>query len=231
VFTDLRYKALRSFRMANGTDVCGKFGSSPRKISAGQTSAFSLSTSNSDNGRIGGMFLDKPASRGSKHPSPQSFAVYDNGVSRTRLPPRGEARETSHHQGYGGRVGRRERGSIRQNMCFSETNPPFLRTISCVSPAFSVTYVVCRARLQVGSFWKTNPPERIFGGVGGRKIGKRSHFWVLPRGFGRAAARPFRGETRNVASADGWASRPYRGEMRGWEPACYLGGVGLGFWR
>ena len=122
------------------------------------------------------------------------------------------------------------RRRIRQNMCFYETNPPFLWTISCVSPVFPDTYVVCRARLQVGSFWKTNPPEGVFGGVGGRKIGKQSHLWVLPRGFGRAATRPFRGETRNVASADGWASRPYRGEMRGWEPACYLGGVGLGFW-
>src|ERR1035437_5506382 len=47
---------------------------------------------------------------------------------------------------------------------FCETNPPIWRAIYCVSSVLEDTYVVCRPRLQVGSFWKTNPPGRRFEG-------------------------------------------------------------------
>jgi hypothetical protein len=48
---------------------------------------------------------------------------------------------------------------------FCETNPPFLRQKLCTSSILQDTYVVCRGFLQVGSFWKTNPPEGCFRGV------------------------------------------------------------------
>src|ERR1035441_9037395 len=47
---------------------------------------------------------------------------------------------------------------------FCETNPPFWRQEFYVSFVLQDTYVVCRGFLQVGSFWKTNPPEGCFGG-------------------------------------------------------------------
>jgi hypothetical protein len=54
-------------------------------------------------------------------------------------------------------------------MCFYETNPPFFGRISVVS---GYEYMRCtrneRAK-SVGSFWKTNPPERVFGVVSGGK--------------------------------------------------------------
>ena len=50
-------------------------------------------------------------------------------------------------------------------MCFCETNPPFWLAVYYVSSSFKNTYIVCRAVLQVGSFWKTNPPEGSFRGV------------------------------------------------------------------
>ena len=49
-------------------------------------------------------------------------------------------------------------------MCFCETNPPFFEVIFCVSYVLEDTYVVCRARVEVGSLWKTNPPGGGFKG-------------------------------------------------------------------
>src|ERR1017187_10236051 len=54
-----------------------------------------------------------------------------------------------------------QRGSER-NVPFYQTNPPFLPAFFCVSIMLSVTYVVCRAGLQVGSFSKTKPPVGCF---------------------------------------------------------------------
>src|ERR1035438_3582101 len=48
------------------------------------------------------------------------------------------------------------------NMPFCETNPPFCDSVFVVSLLFTETYAVCRGDLQVGSFWKTNPPEGCF---------------------------------------------------------------------
>src|ERR1039458_5050040 len=58
---------------------------------------------------------------------------------------------------YGGHAG----AYIR----YCETNPPFWKAIFYVSFVFRNTYIVCRPGLQVGSFWKTNPPGRVFRGV------------------------------------------------------------------
>ena len=64
------------------------------------------------------------------------------------------------------RLGRtRSCAEFERNVPFYETNPPFWRAKFCVSTYFPSTYVVCRAGLQVGSFWKTNPPEGCFRGV------------------------------------------------------------------
>ena len=48
---------------------------------------------------------------------------------------------------------------------FCETNPPFWRTNYCVTSILKGTYVACGGFLQVGSFWKTNPPGGCFSGV------------------------------------------------------------------
>src|ERR1017187_6610022 len=68
---------------------------------------------------------------------------------------------------------------LERNMPFYETNPPFLRTIFCVSSAPSDTYVVCRVGLQVGSFWKTNPPGGVLPQTTAAsrptRFGKRTH--------------------------------------------------------
>ena len=50
-------------------------------------------------------------------------------------------------------------------ICFCETNPPFLRHKFLISYLLQDAYVVCRGFLQVGSFWKTNPPGGCFRGV------------------------------------------------------------------
>jgi hypothetical protein len=47
-------------------------------------------------------------------------------------------------------------------MCFCETNPPFWRKNYCGTSISQDTYAVCSGFLQVGSFWKTNPPEGCF---------------------------------------------------------------------
>ena len=69
-------------------------------------------------------------------------------------------------------------------MCFCETNPPFFDRICIVS---GYEYMRCTGNAgakSVGSFWKTNPPERVLGVVSGEKWGR------------------FR-ETKPVAAADG----------------------------
>ena len=58
------------------------------------------------------------------------------------------------------------------NMCFSETNPPFFRDFSDAS---GYEYIGCNGNLReksVGSFSKTNPPEKVFGVVSGGKWGR-----------------------------------------------------------
>ena len=68
----------------------------------------------------------------------------------------------------------------RENMCFCETNPPFSEDF------FDATFFIrdtCGGNVRensVGSFWKTNPPEGCFRGVGaknetklGGKTGRR----------------------------------------------------------
>src|ERR1039458_3079501 len=64
------------------------------------------------------------------------------------------ARPTSRGR-YGGHAG----AYIR----YCETNPPFWKAIFYVSFVFRNTYIVCRPGLQVGSFWKTNPPGGFLG--------------------------------------------------------------------
>jgi len=48
---------------------------------------------------------------------------------------------------------------------FCETNPPILEAQYRGVNYSSETYVICRGDLQVGSFWKTNPPEATRGGI------------------------------------------------------------------
>ena len=88
----------------------------------------------------------------------------EDATKATLLAPRG----VRLCEGYGST---RSCAELARNMSFCETNPPFFLTIFCVSRVFSVTYVVCRSGLQVGSFWKTNPPEGCFWGRERRKMG------------------------------------------------------------
>src|SRR5882724_7606126 len=74
-----------------------------RRVSVG-----SFRKTNPPGGCFGGVRLP----RGRENPSPQSFAVYDNGVSRTRL-PQGERRMVD-------RTGRHEAGFREHTIC--ETN-------------------------------------------------------------------------------------------------------------
>ncbi len=55
-------------------------------------------------------------------------------------------------------------GKMGAYIRFCETNPPIWKAFLCVSSLCKNTYAVCRRGLQVGSFWKTNPPGGVFGG-------------------------------------------------------------------
>jgi len=66
-----------------------------------------------------------------------------------------------------------------RNVPFYQTNPPFLQMFFYVSSVSSDTYVVCRVGLQVGSFWKTNPPG---GGIAADDSGVSSDSALV--GFG-----------------------------------------------
>ena len=50
-----------------------------------------------------------------------------------------------------------------------------------------MSYAAEENSFSVGLFSETNPPGGGFEGVRGRKWGKRSHFWVLPRALGAYA--------------------------------------------
>jgi hypothetical protein len=53
-------------------------------------------------------------------------------------------------------------------ICFCETNPPFFKDFFDVTAHAHVSYDGNVRRISEGSFWKTNPPERVFWGVLGR---------------------------------------------------------------
>jgi hypothetical protein len=59
------------------------------------------------------------------------------------------------HDGLAGKKG----APIR----FCETNPPFFKDFFDVTAHAHVSYDGNVRRISVGSFWKTNPPERVFG--------------------------------------------------------------------
>ena len=67
---------------------------------------------------------------------------------------------------YGGQVGATCGGApIR----FCETNPPFFDGIYIVNAYECMRYARNARGESVGSFWKTNPPGRVFGVVSGEK--------------------------------------------------------------
>ena len=68
---------------------------------------------------------------------------------------------------YGGQAARATIGGrgFATNMCFCETNPPILAMKFFGTSVLQNAYDVCTGRLQVGSFWKTNPPGGCFRGV------------------------------------------------------------------
>jgi hypothetical protein len=124
-----------------------------------------------------GMYLGMPTSRGYKHPSPQSFAVYDNGVSQTRLPPWGEERNRR-RQSYDaqGCLTFSGGGKAPKNMRFCETN----RIVKLANRAVTYRYAIgCANGLEnmnpvrlakPNQFWrdygKTNGDRRTTGGDG-----------------------------------------------------------------
>src|SRR5471030_2937975 len=83
------------------------------------------------------------------------------------------------------------------NMCFCETNPPFFGLILC---ATGWTQAGCRGKvveISVGSFWKTNPPERGFRGG----LGYSEAFLSAGNGLQRAGRSPYNSETARRRSA------------------------------
>ena len=105
-------------------------------------------TSYSDNGMSRGVFIYDKQSDGRRRANADGWA--------SRPYPSG----CGGHDGLAGKKG----PLIR----FCETNPPFFKDSFDVT---SYTHVSCDGnvrRISVGSFWKPNPPERVFGGVLGR---------------------------------------------------------------
>jgi len=58
-------------------------------------------------------------------PSPQSFAVHDNGVSQTRLPPGGEKGHFTVAKAMAEQKGLSCEEARTQNMCFLRNEPTF----------------------------------------------------------------------------------------------------------
>ena len=61
-------------------------------------------------------------------------------------------------------------------MCFCETNPPFCDGILNVSDYEQWSCDGKCRKKSVGSFWKTNPPERVLGVVSVRNAHAHSHY-------------------------------------------------------
>ena len=94
---------------------------------------------------------------------------------------------------------------------FCETNPPFLRYKFLISYLLLDAYVVCRGFLQVGSFWKTNPPGGCFRGVFGGNVGSflrtKPEYWLrhmdLPMTACRIRTRPYTWRSHPVGGVGG----------------------------